>query len=687
MILSYILAVRNTTPETLTAALPTRLFRRVEEANGWCWAHIPKLDPGMSSPLQNLESLEGPCLLVTEESARRWQLHFRKRAEEPFDTIHVYHWIEREPGSIYPADDEEDLFVEMRAPTLIELANFYFVPRSSLTPLAFFDTRFDVYQEERDQILQPFVADYILSTYQKYETPLPPSLAATLVTLPNDEAYQGFLAFHAAHIADALERFEIPHDRSEVLRTLTGKNLMHGELEQLSGNLLRFLRHLGLSPLIEEKLMGHKKLRVELREDPAEDAIKFAGGLQLQAIQGGPVFVPLEDVFLLARCAMYQDHKSEYVVRVGSDVTMERPQLWLPPFAYFRSTPSGAYLFIGAGVHICNVKMRKRIGKLLQHVPDGACLELLMSGPQVCLRFFGRVEGDRWRLESASVPLSSGDIDELLALFRVAEARQPQHAKSEIEMNAILLAAVGDSVFYEYPPWRDGLVLYPREPAEAESLGQLLFLDRFAHRWDFSEFKRRQAEFLKRCKQFHAQTAWESAPPASKRLVFDGEASRYFEADYDAKVKNREMRKAARDFKPEDRAMADLGFACVGAAVCERAASGIRRCYANPAERSFAYFHAQTMGTTWHDFYTQFDDATLLITTTGTYEGSFRSLRILVQSRPGLTLRELHAEHIKGIASLKDRGLIETSLDASLQGACRAMDEYLMRRLGPRSAA
>lgn len=77
----------------------------------------------------------------------------------------------------------------------------------------------------------------------------------------------------------------------------------------------------------------------------------------------------------------------------------------------------------------------------------------------------------------------------------------------------------------------------------------------------------------------------------------------------------------------------------------------------------------------------------MLITTTGEYEGSFRSLRIFVQSRPGLTLDELYDDHVMGVTRLKEHGLNPAPVDATLRGAGGMVDEYLRRRLGPKNTA
>ncbi|MBL7645646.1 MAG: hypothetical protein JNK74_05580 [Candidatus Hydrogenedentes bacterium] len=620
---------------------------------------------------------------MTEEYPRRWRLHLRKLAEQPFDTMHVYHWIEREPGTICTADDEEEPFTILRTPALIELIHHYLVPPSSLAPLEFADKSFDAYREDRDQRPQPSVAAYIADTFQHAEITLPPSLVSTLAELPNNAVYLGFLARHAAYVADALKQFEIPHDRGEVIRMLTGESLIFGELEQSSGNMLRFLRHLGLAPDIERKLVGRYVIPgEELRENPATEVVEAAGALPLYEIEAGPFFVPLAEVFLLIRCVSYRDNRTECVARMWSDKPLERPSAWIPPYAAYTSMSDGFCLFVGNGPHQCAHNERCRLGGLLRHLPPDARLELLLNGAYERMRLSGQVEGDQWRLEAASVPLANDDMDEILALFRTAEARRPQVMRDDREMEAILLASSGHSVFYKTPPRREGLALLPREAAEAESIGQLLFRHRFGHRWNFSAFDLRQVDLLKRVKALDSKTAREFAQPASKQMVLDGQASRFYQADSSTRAMERDMRNAAQNFKHVDETMAALGFTCAGAVICERAEPGIRRCYANGTIGIFGFYHAQSAGTTWIDFYTLFDDATLLITTTGESEGSFRSLRILTQSRPSLTLEKLYEEHTLGVARIKKHSLNPTSIDGSLQGACRMIDLYLMRRLG-----
>jgi hypothetical protein len=142
------------------------------------------------------------------------------------------------------------------------------------------------------------------------------------------------------------------------------------------------------------------------------------------------------------------------------------------------------------------------------------------------------------------------------------------------------------------------------------------------------------------------------------------------------------MRANAKRHPAMDKEMANLGFACLGAVVCERIGGGILRCYASVEERCYGVGYALPYGQVWHDYYTRFDDGTSLTTTSGLSENSFRNLRILVRRCSRMPPNELHDEHIKGVKRLAERGLTPAVIDATLEGLCQAMDEFLTRRLG-----
>lgn len=125
--------------------------------------------------------------------------------------------------------------------------------------------------------------------------------------------------------------------------------------------------------------------------------------------------------------------------------------------------------------------------------------------------------------------------------------------------------------FTKHHPVAKDLRYVPRS-GEAESIGQLLFRHRFGHRWNFSAFDLRQVDLpASASRRSTPIPRGKSAQPASNFIVLDGQASRFFKADYNSRAMDRDMRNAAQNFKHMDQTMAALGFICAGAVVCERA--------------------------------------------------------------------------------------------------------------------
>jgi hypothetical protein len=506
-----------------------------------------------------------------------------------------------------------------------------------------------------------------------------------LASVPDGELYPRFLALHGAYIADALTRFSIPHDREEVLRILTGENVSSAERESDIGNLWRFLHHLGLGLKFAEALEELERVETpQPLEDPALRIIRAAGKLPLNEVEGGPAPIPLSEVFLMARVTSFQDTYSECAATIRFDSPVDWPTGKTPSYAICAPVKKGFGVNLslqGMDVPILP-KARQRLGELVTSLPEGARLELLAKGSCSKTRLTGRMEGGAWLLESASVPMSAEDVRWMLELFRAAESRGPLAARDESEADAVLHGAAHHMVLCNDLPRREGLQLYPGDRREAEVLGGLFFRHRLKDRWDFSKIERHVATQFKDWRKFEEDMARENALPATEKVIYEGESSRFLEADYKAKSMDKMMRAKAKTFRETDREMAELGYACLGAVVCEKVGGGILRCYANDRERTYSTSYLLPFGMVWHDYCTHFDDNTSLTTGNGLSEGSLRSLRVLARHSSCRTLGEMHDEHREGIERLAGHGLTPAEIEASVEGVCRAMDEFLTRRLG-----
>lgn len=690
----HVIAARNTTLEAFSAALAALKVSEVEEVNGWCWAMASVWTTSAHDLVNALVAFEGPCILTTTEDACRWRLHLRAKGLEPFDTVHEFQWIGHDSGTDEEEDDWADLTEEdeeMSEPIIVELPGFPRLPEQRLEPLDFEDDFFEAYSDDdessdgEEEYREPTPLEYITECYEDNGIPLPKALVDMLAGLSDTEVYPRFLALHAAFIADTLESFGIAHDREEVLRILTGENLSAAERDSDIGNLWRFLHHLGLGAKFAEALEEFERVEVPPPpEDPALRIIKAAGKLPLYDIDGGPAHVALKDVFLMARLTYYQDTYPEYAACVRFDGPVEWPVGKTPSYAVCTPLKKGFGVNLspqGMDVPILP-KARQRLGEVFASLPDGARLELLAKGPMAKTRLAGRVEGGVWLIESASVPLSADDVAWMLELFRAAESRGPQTAWDAAEVESVLSGAAHHMVLCNDPPRRDGLNLQSNDRREAEVLASLMFRHRLKDRWDFTRIDRHVATKFKDWRKFEEEMAKENALPATDVVIYAGAASRFFEADYKAKSMDKAMRAKAKGFREIDKEMAELGYACLGAVVCEKVGGGILRCYANAGECTYSTSYLMPYGMAWHDYCTHFEDSTSLTTGNGLSEGSLRSLRILARHCAGETVGEIHKEHREGVERLVARGMKPRAIDPTLEGICKAMDAFLIRRLG-----
>jgi len=691
----HIIAARNSTPEQLTAALASLQVSEIETADGWCWAMASVWTTGAHELLEAMSDFEEPYFLLTTEDGCRWRFHLRRKGLPSFDTVHEFQWIRRNSDGSGEEGDWADLVEEDSEvkSLVVEFPGFPPLPAQRLDPLDFDDDFFAPYADdgeeeedaEEEEWREPTPLAYVVEAYDENGIPLPQAIVEALTDLPDAEVYPRFLALHGAHIADALERFGVPHDREELLRILTGENVTESEMDSDIGNTWRFLHHLGLGPKFAEALQEHEAVAEQGPvEDPGANVFKAAGKLPLHDVEGGPARIPLTDAFLMARMTYYQDTYPEYVACIRFDAPVEWPAGRTPSYATWTPARKG---FGGSvslqGMDIPNIpKARKRLGELLATLPDGARLDLLAKGQYARTRLAGRAEHGAWLIESASAPLTSEEVAEMLTIFRVAEARGPQLARNEEEADAILKAAAQHMVLCNDPPRQDGLKLWCDDRRETEVLGGLFFRRRMAHRWDFKKIDAHVARKYKDWRQFEKEMARDNALPATDVVIYAGASSRFLEADYKARSMDKDMRANAKGFRAMDKTMAALGYTCLGAVVCEKVGGGILRCYANTEERTYSTGYILPYGQVWHDYYTRFHGDLSLTTTSGLSEGSFRSLRILVRHCSRTPVPELHAEHIDGMKRLAARGLIPVEIDATLEGVCRAMDEFLTRRLG-----
>jgi hypothetical protein len=689
----HIVAARNTSPDALSAALADCSVSAVETADGWCWAMASVWTTGADQLLKALEALEGPALLATTEDGCRWILHLRRAGQEPFSTIHEFCWIGA--GESAPEnDDYDDIYGEDGDIQLVDLLALPPMPEQRLAPLDFEDDFFEPYADD-DENDEDADDDYdetspleaIAEAYAERGVALPPELLGELEDLAGRALYRRFLELHAELIAKELARFGIPHDRAEVIRILTGENISRVELDNDTGNLWRFLDHLGLGEQFHRAVVEAEEASRALDEaepyDACEPVLRHAGDLPLHPVEGGPAVVSVEEAPLLGRIAAALDIHPEFGFRItfesGGDAwPAERPPSYIQVFQY----GGGASLYCSGGGVLLAPRARARIGRLLSALPAGARLELLAHGEYARHRFTGKVADGQWLVDAAAVALAPEDIAGLMTVARAAETGAPQMARDEEEAEAIMALASRDMGLYDTMPRRDGLAIQPAKLRDAGDLAGLILRGRFQHRWDTAPIEARLAASFSDWIAMQREIEEESAPPATGECIYQGRASEFRAPDYRAKSIDEGMRNALNQAKDFDRALLELGFAHLGDLVCMKVGGAILRCYANPAEQAFAIAYAAPFGMAWRDLFTRFEDGTTLTSSTSRLESSYRSLRMLVRVTNSEKIARLHQEHRKGIERLEARGMRPSAIEPTLTGIAREIDEFLLRRLG-----
>lgn len=685
----HIVAVRNSTNQKIAEVAADLPLSEWQEANGWWWAMGSVWSVNAYAILKATDALDGPVLLATTEDGCRWLLYLQKSGMESFATYHEFSGMtpaaeSREPDDAQLDDiygDEPDVKLSM-----VELGAPSPIPTSSLPPLDFEDEFFMEYEDEIDDD-----EDYVGSTLELVQEdyvdrgmPLPATMIDQLRNVNDEEFNTRFSQLHAVYIAEALGRFDIPHDRDRVLEILTGQGVTEAEMESDVGNLWRFLEHIGLGEQFTNALHDFEDSESE-HEEPEEDhgfvqeVITNVSVLELHSLLDGPAVVSLVETPLLFRITDCMDTSADGVFTFTlPQASQEFSKESLPSYACIAPFSGGHAIGFHNKETLLAPKARARIGGWLATLPENTGIEFLMDGSMIQLRFSGVTRSGNWVIESASVQLHDQDLHDMLALFRQAEARQPQTARSEEEADVVMKAAKRHMMLFDSLPHKNGLQLIPNSRDEANALCALLFHQRFPHRWNFDPIRDAIEE------KFVAWSAieWETPLPVTDALVFKGAASRYFEPDYDASCMDVQMKSNASKGRDKDEQFGTLGYELIGDMVCEKVGPCILRCYANESRNSYGVYYIAPYGQTWVDFFIRFTDDTTLTTTNGMNEGSFRELRILARECPGTSITKLHAEHLEGINRLTDRNMVPAAIIPTAKGIADAVDNFLVRRLG-----
>jgi len=699
----HVFALRNAPPEVVRAALAPLGQIEVSAANGWCWFCTSVWGLGAEKILEPFADFDGPLLFITTEDACRWYLRLRAKGQEPYLTVHEIPASSKDENArdfedfdTFDEDDEEQFGGEM----VVTIGSPPF-PRTDLTPLESRDPFFEPYVEydedfddDDDDVdddedigrkIKPLEA--LCAAYEESGIPLSDSLVAELRDLPEDTLHDAFRELHAVEILEALERFNIPYDRQTVLDTLTGQSVTPVESDWDIGNLPRFLSALGFGPYFDDMVAeAEQEFRESLARKPENHSaaiLKKMGGVTTVPLADGPLRLALEDSPLLFLAGYYthEGAKAAFTAELPAGESFS-PATRVP--SYISIHERNGRLEIGAldnDVFLAPTACKK-LGKTLADLPAGTALTLHLSGPKALRQQFrGTIEGGQWLIESTTVPLAAATLLDALSLFRAGHAKVPLLARDEAEVEAILDAVKTDFTLHDMPPARDGLALMaPR--CNCKALATLFFRHRFGHVWDCSKAIAENEAKLANWRQINEDMAAAERLPVTEKVVLEGRAATFYEADLKADCLDELMVREIEKLPSLVEAQVALGLEYLGSLVCGKLGRCILCGFADVGAHAYAVHYIMPFGMTWKDCFTPCKDGTSLTTTNGYMgEGSIPQLRILEHRSEAQDFSGLLADHRKGRDLLKQNGIETTPVEPTLEGLAGAIDDFLVKRM------
>lgn len=672
----HVAAARNTSASEFRQALARALEiepegLKVGQAGGWCslvasvWTVAgSKLDDG-------LRALSGPTLRITSEDASRWYLNLFAKGQEPFFCCHEFSMVE-------PTDEHaagEDSFEVVEEMTDLSLLD----EDDEDDELPDFLGELDEDEKEPDP-RSPF--DEIAEEFEFLGYRLPEELRERTEGLDFRDTVEELFQWQAETVADALARFGVPHNRDEIVATLTGQTVTQREWDTDLGNLPRFLHGVGLGQCValpeETEDEYDEGSEDEGQAECVTPVLERAGGLKAVPIQNGPVQRPLTAAHHVFRIPWFCDSN------VDAALVVE-----LPPGAKFNLHDAGLDWI---QVHKVDDRLQigifdatdlllpsaATLGERLAGLPNGSVVELVTSGEDMQSgnqRYRGTVRDGTWCIEETYPPVSRDVLSAALALSQQAEQDDAFAVESDEEAEAVLEAAAHHDAFGDTPPRRKGLELRVHR-AQRDWLAMLFFRRRFRDTWDVQAGEARDERAHEEWERFIEDLEQTTAAPRSDEMVLAGKMSRFLRSDMDS-LSNVDSEALATT----DRAMKNLGMEHLGDLVCEKYGEVIVRGYGAPDGEAYGVHMQGTMGQCEWEFYTAFDDGSSLTTTTTEETSSSKRRKIYYRSHPDLDVEPLFREHRRGIDKFREQGVAPCSIDPTLAGLARAIDAFLQRQL------
>lgn len=446
-----IVAARNCTRDEFVDAFSLGPDEFVQEDSGYQWFIASQWGADYSKMATGMETLNGPVLLMNTSDAICWNLHMAKKGEERFVYHHDFGWLESYLSTKSGGELEE-------------------------------------YSEEGGHVI-----DEIIEDWEIYAAPLPAEVAEKLRSMPPVEAVQCYYDWQWEYLVDGLARFEIPHNRDEIISIVNGEAVSQGEFDSDIGSLPRFCVSLGFGEYFAKWLENQTRdieQYCETEDYPEEEIEPFdfekAEANALVSVKRGPASVPLDQVHDLFRVAWFCDGDVEcgFIISTPSETAGELGFDNQPGLLCTRTDNVIRVSFYESAallMPICE-PLREPFTKL----PSGTHLEMATWGGSWTAgrhRYSGRVENNRWLVDAAHPEVSKDKLEGVLDLCRLIGTGDPIVAADEEELDAVLAASRKDLALCDPPLSRDGLQ-FVFQDLQREDLVKQLFRHRFSDVWD-----------------------------------------------------------------------------------------------------------------------------------------------------------------------------------------------------------
>jgi hypothetical protein len=654
-----LIAARNCTRSEFLQAFSLGNDESVKEDGGYLWHLTSAWSVDWSRIDQGAGIIGGPTLAMDTQDASCWNLWLTRRGEPPFFCHYDF-------GLLREYRERESV--------------------------------------QEDSGRDEFDPEGIIEAWSIYGNPLPEEVAAKLTSAAREDLIPVYFRWLADYVAEALARFEIPHNPQEIAAILTGKTVTDAELDSDIGSMPRFLVSLGFGGDFEEWLAQQLKADEEDydEEGSAEQPIEQfnferVAENEVVPLPGGPVPVHLANIHDLFRIAWFCDDDVECgfeivfppVARLGdvfSDVEWLHRE-WEGNTLRL-SLPEPGILLTSSGE-----MLRSRFAQL----PEGTRLEMATWGESIPggrHRYAGEIREGRWHIARSFPQVTHERLEEVVDLCRKIRSDDPLLAENERELADVLETSQKDLMFQQAPLSNDGL-RFLLEDWQREYLVKHLFRLRFADVWETAAAARLEAaEFDDFERTLEEATSWIPKIPTTERLVYEGKFARFYEVDTSSLEED--LRKTYSDIintdasAVSDRIMETLdeggkeaervGFAFLGD-MCspKRLGDVLIRVYKGPQPDVFAAHFVGLLGDHSFDFYTRFEDGASLTTTT--LRGMMNDARrkVFYQCPEVEEISHLYQQHRAGLEDHGAAGRVPARMGETLQDLAREIDEFLWR--------